>query len=172
MNDYKENMVNQMKLSKKEYEAALKIINAIFNQPEEKQDLEKLDRLSKLVEAYEKIHYPIPKPTKKELKEFRKSQEISPFQERLTSKIYTLLDKELKPDIIVEDLKLEKADALILQPIKEADLKGHISNPSATPDTSTNTSATDTNDYQLSQALNILKALHFANITLINNIKQ
>lgn len=80
----------------------------------------------------------------------------------------------ITPDIIVEDLELKQAnaDAIILQPIKEADLKGHIKNESSRH-ASSNTSDTSIaeQDYQLAQALNILKALHIANENMTKEIK-
>lgn len=79
----------------------------------------------------------------------------------------------IKPDIIVEDLKLGKADALILQPLKEADLKGHIKNSSAIANISGSMDDSITNkDYQLSQALNVLKALHIVNVNMTQQLSS
>jgi len=79
----------------------------------------------------------------------------------------------IKPDIIVEDLKLEKAEAVILQPLKEADLKGHIENASAVENTSSKTDdGVASKDYQVSQALLVLKALHIANGNMMRNMQQ
>ncbi len=81
----------------------------------------------------------------------------------------------VKPDIVVEDLKLESKDteAVILQPIKESDLKGHIKNESSTQDASNNTDTSITQrDYQLAQALTVLKALHIANMNMAQEMKS
>ena len=90
---------------------------------------------------------------------------------KLTTALYytpsgrTIQAKGIKPDILVEDLKLkDNTEALILQPVNEAALKGHFK----TGDTALEKAIKGNpelakKDYQLNEALNVLKALHVAN---------
>lgn len=45
-----------------DYQAALKEIESLFNAPPNTPEYDRLDLLSTLVEAYEKVHYPIEAP--------------------------------------------------------------------------------------------------------------
>jgi HTH-type transcriptional regulator / antitoxin HigA len=45
-----------------DYQAALKEIEALFDAPPDTPEYDRLDLLSTLVEAYEKVHYPIEMP--------------------------------------------------------------------------------------------------------------
>ncbi|MCU7806369.1 MAG: S41 family peptidase, partial [Candidatus Thiodiazotropha sp. (ex Semelilucina semeliformis)] len=70
----------------------------------------------------------------------------------------------IKPDIELEEVKVSKVESNGVKPIKEADLSGHLKNGNGDSDT-TNKSKNEENesladkDYQLGEALNLLKGL-------------
>jgi carboxyl-terminal processing protease len=74
----------------------------------------------------------------------------------------------IKPDIKLEDLKVEQASSSDLTSLKEADLTGHLSNGNGDRQTDKTRSATpaedaeplSVRDYSLYQALNLLKGLY------------
>lgn len=62
------------------------------------------------------------------------------------------------PDIVTEEAKITKADAG--ERLKESDLAGHLANPNGTPvKKDTRPSEEVTKDYQLQEALNLLKGI-------------
>lgn len=80
----------------------------------------------------------------------------------------------IKPDILVENLKIKETDALVLQPMRETDLKGHIQNDAITTyqNATDNTSKLAQEDYQLNEAVTVLKALHLANANMTAQLKN
>ena len=82
----------------------------------------------------------------------------------------------IEPDIVVENLKLSKKEGSDIKRLTEADLKGHLDNPNKKPeskdkakddakkdgDKPTNPAIGD--DYQLNEALNLLKAVNILSL--------
>lgn len=100
---------------------------------------------------------------------------------KLTTALYytpsgkTIQAHGIKPDIIVEDLALKKqhTDAVVLQPLREADLKGHFKNKTlGSTQKRTPNSVKSKNDYQLNQAITALKALDISNQRTANQLKK
>lgn len=76
----------------------------------------------------------------------------------------------IKPDIELEDVKISEADHKQVKPLKEADLSGHLQNGNGKSETKQKASAKDKDkapqaakDYQLGEALNLLKGLAILN---------
>jgi len=74
--------------------------------------------------------------------------------------------KGIEPDVVVEDLKVSRRDSKGTQPLREADLSGHLENAGVPPGASA--PAADAaqpqfkpeDDYQLNEALNLLKGVN------------
>lgn len=72
------------------------------------------------------------------------------------------------PDILVERAKISQEDSVL--GVKEADLAGHLGNGNGGPDKPTNSKADKTlrlqdEDYQINQAVNLLKGINVLNAT-------
>lgn len=71
----------------------------------------------------------------------------------------------INPDIVTDNLRLTKREESGIEPITESSLSGHLSNQSETEDPEKQTDASDgsqnlaEDDYQLHEALNLLKGL-------------
>ena len=59
-----------------EYEAALARIDDLIHAPPDSPEELELDRVSRLVEAYEAVHYPIPEPSQAAMLEFLLDQKM------------------------------------------------------------------------------------------------
>jgi carboxyl-terminal processing protease len=73
--------------------------------------------------------------------------------------------KGIDPDVMVEDLQLSRRDGKSPQPLREADLSGHLENGSVPPGASAPGEAGESrfkpeDDYQLNEALNLLKGVN------------
>jgi carboxyl-terminal processing protease len=96
---------------------------------------------------------------------------------KLTTALYhtpsgrIIQNKGIIPDIVVADMKIvnnDKVDNSMMTPIREFELKGHLKNPSADTsnvlsDPKNDTSALAQKDFQLYQALEILKTMAMLN---------
>ena len=60
-------------MTEQEYNKAMERIEQIFD-TEDLQEIYELDNLCNLVTAYEEEHFPLHKPTKEDIEEFRKAQ--------------------------------------------------------------------------------------------------
>jgi carboxyl-terminal processing protease len=71
----------------------------------------------------------------------------------------------IEPDIILDRLKLSVVESSGIDPIKEANLSGHLDNPNGEDDEDAKQKAEEekkksiSRDYQLNEALNLLKGL-------------
>ncbi len=69
----------------------------------------------------------------------------------------------IEPDIVTGNLRLTKREESGIEPITESSLSGHLSNPddadSAKPEETESSSTLAEDDYQLNEALNLLKGL-------------
>jgi carboxyl-terminal processing protease len=75
--------------------------------------------------------------------------------------------KGIEPDVVVEDLKVSRRESKGTQPLREADLSGHLENATVPPGASATGSDATTqaqfkpeDDYQLNEALNLLKGVN------------
>ena len=59
-----------------EYEAALARIDDLIHAPTGSPEEQELDRVSRLVEAYEAVHYPIPEPSQAAMLDFMLDQKM------------------------------------------------------------------------------------------------